>query len=197
MNHPDTSEQQEARFRIPLWAWCAALAALLFFAMSLWQAQKLQRQLSELQLQMRVEQGRKETLEGQRREMEQIRALLAAPETRAVRLKPAAAGSAGLTTGEAVTFKIFWNEELGVLVTAPNVPAIPANRGLQLWIVPKKGSPISAGSFQPETSGVVLKLTRPAAPIRMKDAAALTVTVEPAGGSPQPTSKPAWLGPIH
>lgn len=157
--------------------------------MTLWQAQKLQRQLAELQLQMRVEQGRKETLEAQRREMDQIRALLAAPETRAVQLKPASV--------EALPFKIFWNEELGVLVTAQNVPAIPANRALQLWIVPKKGSPVRAGVFQADANRAVLTLTRPAAPIRIRDAAGLMVTVEPPGGSAQPTSDPAWTGRIN
>jgi len=168
--------------------WGATLAALFFFAWTLWQAQMLQRQLTELQLQMRLEQGRKETLEAQRREMDQIRALLAAPETRFVQVNP--------VTAETPFFKILWNEGIGLLVTAQDVPAIPAGRVLQLWIAPKKGGPISAGVFQPEANGTVLKLTRPAAPIRMKDAAALTVTVEPAGGSPQPTSAPQWMGRI-
>jgi hypothetical protein len=188
VTQPDTSEPDGPRFAIPLWVWVVTLAALFFFALTLWQTQKLQRQLTELQLQMRLEQGRKETLEAQRREMDQIRALLAAPETRAVQVKP--------VSGAIPVFKIFWNEGIGLLVTAQEVPAIPAGRVLQLWIVPKKGSPLSAGIFQPEANGTVLKLTRPAAPIRMKDADALTITVEPAGGSPQPTSTPAWVGLI-
>ena len=189
MTPPDTSEPNGQRFAIPLWVWGATLAALFFFAWSLWQAQKLQRQLTDLQVQMRLEQGRKEKLEVQRREIEQIRALLAAPETRAVQVKLASAETSG--------FKIFWNEETGLLVTAQDVPDIPAGRVLQLWIVPKQGTPISAGIFQPEANGTVLKLTRPAAPIRMKDAAALTITVEPAGGSPQPTVEPQWIGRIN
>jgi hypothetical protein len=186
---PDISESDGPRFAIPLWVWVATLVALIFFALTLWQAQKLQRQLTELQVQMRLEQGRKETLAAQRQEMDQIRALLAAPETRAVQVKP--------VSGEIPFFKIFWNEGIGLLATAQDVPAIPAGRVLQLWIVPKKGSPISAGIFQPEANGTVLKRMRPAAHIRVKDAAALTVTVEPAGGSPQPTSEPRWMGRIN
>ncbi|MCL4522898.1 MAG: anti-sigma factor [Acidobacteria bacterium] len=169
--------------------WAAAVVALLFFALNLWQAQKLQRQVSELRLQMRLEQSRKATLEAQQREMEQIRALLAAPETRAVQVKPVSAKSP--------SFKIFWNEGIGVLVTAQNVPAIPAGHVLQLWIVPKKGRPISAGVFRPEANGSVLKLTRPDAPIRIGEAASLTMTLEPVGGSPQPTSTPSWVGRIR
>jgi hypothetical protein len=185
VTQPDTSEPDGPRFAIPLWVWGATLAALFFFALTLWQAQKLQRQLTELQLQMRLEQGRKESLEAQRREMNQIRALLAAPETRALQMKPVSLRMS--------SFTIFWNEGIGLLVTAHDVPAIPAGRVLQLWIVPKNGNAISAGTFQPEANRIVLKLTRPAAPIRMKDAAALTVTLEPAGGSPQPTSEPRWM----
>ncbi len=165
--------------------WAATVAVILIFAATQWQAKKLRGQLTELQVQMRLEQGRKETLEAQRREMDQIRALLAAPETRAVQVKPVAA--------ETCFFKMFWNDGIGLLVTAQDVPAIPAGRVFQLWILPKNGSPISAGVFRPEANGTVLKLMRPAAPIRMNDAAALTITVEPAGGSLQPTSEPHWM----
>lgn len=188
MTHPPTTEPNGPRFTVPVWVWGVTLAALLFFALTLWQAQKLQRQLAELQLQMRLEQGRKETLEAQRREMDQIRALLAAPETRAVQLKPAAV--------DARPFKIFWNEELGLLVTAQNVRALPAGRVFQLWILPKKGSAISAGVFQPDANGTVLRLLRSAVSIRTYDAAGLMVTVEPGGGSPQPTRTPSWVGLI-
>jgi hypothetical protein len=188
VTEPPSTEPSVPRFTIPLWVWVLTLAALLFFALTLWQAQKLQRQLAELQLQMRLEQGRKETLEAQRREMDEIRALLAAPETRAVQLKPAAV--------EATPFKIFWNEALGILVTAQNVRALPAGRVFQLWILPKKGSAISAGVFQPDANGTLLTLLRPAAPIRMHNAAGLMITVEPDGGSLQPDSEPSWVGKI-
>lgn len=188
MTPPDTSEPDGPRFAIPIWMWAATVAALLIFAATLWQAKKLRGQLIDLQVQMRLEQGHRESLEAQRREMEQIRALLAAPETRAVQVKPISV--------ETPFFKLFWNEQIGLLVTAQDVQAIPVGHVFQLWIVPKKGSPISAGICQPEANGTVLKLTRPAAPIRMKDADALTITVEPAGGSPQPTSEPRWMGRI-
>ena len=189
MTNPDTSESNGSRFTVPLWVWVATVAALLVFAATLWQAKKLRGQVTELQVQMRLEQSRKESLEAQRQEMDQIRALLAAPETRAVQVRPVSAATQ--------SFKIFWNEGIGLLVTAQDMPAIPAGRVLQLWIAPKKGSAISAGIFQPEASGTVMKLTRPATPIVMKDAAALTITVEPAGGSAQPTGEPQWMGRIN
>ncbi len=189
MTNFDTNEQQKPRFRIPLWAWAAAIIAVLSFALTLWQAQKLQRRLAELQVQVHLEQNRKEQLEAQKREMDQIRALLAAPETHAVQLKATAVG--------APPFKIFWNEEMGLLVTAQNIPATPPNRVLQLWILPRKGSPVSAGVFQPKANENLMKLTRATSPIHVRDAAALMITEEPAGGSSQPSSKPAWVATIH
>lgn len=188
MTPPDTSEPDGPRFAIPLWVWGATLVALIFFALTLWQAQKLQRQLTELQVQMRLEQGRKETLEAQRREMDQIRALLSAPETRAVQVKHAAEF--------AIPFKLFWNEELGVLVTAQNFHAPMSGPVFRLWIVPKKGSAISAGYIQPDANGNVMKLLRPAASIHIDDVTALMIAGESRGGSQQPTRSPFWVGVI-
>lgn len=188
MSEPSTNEPNGPRIAIPLWVWGVTLAALLFFALNLWQAQKLQQQLADLQIQMRLERGRKQSLEAQRKEMDQIRALLAAPETRAVQLKSAAV--------DARPFKLFWNEEFGLLLTAQNVHALPAGRVFQLWVLPKQGSAISAGVFQPDANGTVLKLLRPAASIRMHEATGLMITVEPGGGSLQPSSEPSWAGKI-
>ena len=184
MNNPDTNEQQEPRFRIPLWAWVVTIVALLFFALTLWQAQKMSRQLTELQVQMRGEQGRKETLETQRREMDQIRELLASPETQTVQLTP--------VSGLIPPLKIFWNDQHGLLATAQDVHPLSAGLGFQCWILPKKGNSISAGVFLPDANGTVLKLLKPSAPVLMKDAAELTVTIEPGNGSSQPTSVPVW-----
>jgi hypothetical protein len=157
--------------------------------MNLWQAQKLQRELTELQFQMRFEANRKESLEAQRREMDQIRALLAAPETRGWQLKSASV--------EMPPVKVFWNEQLGLLATSQEAIALPSGRVLQLWIVPKKGKAISAGTIQPPAKGILLKLLQPAAPLRMNDAAALIMTIEPISGSLQPSVEPAWTGRIH
>ena len=185
MTPPDTSEPDGPRFAIPLWVWGTTLVALIVFALTLWQAQKLQRQLTELQGQMRLEQGRKETLEAQRREMEQIRALLAAPETGSLLMEP--------TSPEMPSIRIFWNKQFGLLVTSQKVPAIPAGSVFQLWVVPKKGNAISVGAFHPEANGTVLSLLPLHASVRIEEAASLTITMEPAGGSSIPTGSPSWI----
>jgi anti-sigma-K factor RskA len=64
-------------------------------------------------------------------------------------------------------------------------------------MVPKtgKGAPISAGVYMPDANGGVLTVAPPAS--NMADIAALAVTEEPMGGSPQPTSKPMWVGALQ
>jgi hypothetical protein len=185
VTNPDTNEPNDHRFAIPLWMWAATVAALLIFAATLWQAKKLRGQLTELQVQMRAEQGRKATLEAQRQEMEQIRELLAAPETGSLLMEP--------TSPEMPSIRIFWNKQIGLLVTSQKVPAIPAGSVFQLWVVPKKGNAISVGAFHPEANGTVLSLLPLHASVRIEEAASLTITMEPAVGSSIPTGSPSWI----
>ena len=56
-----------------------------------------------------------------------------------------------------------------------------------MWLIPAKGNPISAGTFRREADATAV-LLRPG--LVERDAAAVAVTVEPEGGSPQPTTTP-------
>ncbi len=182
-------EQEDRRFLIPVWVWIAAAAVTGTFAVTLWQSRRLTSQLAELRKQIHQGQSHKETLEAERQNFEQIRALLGAPETREIRLK---AESADLAMARA-----FWNEDLGVVLAAEQMPAPPADRTYQLWIVQKNGSPIRAGVFQPDGNGKVLQLLRVEANVSAKDAKGLAISEEPAGGSPQPTTPFQWVGIVR
>jgi hypothetical protein len=77
----------------------------------------------------------------------------------------------------------------GVVVIAAHLPKLEANRTFELWILPSQGNPIPAGTFHGETisnstSAVYVYRGSTA------NAAAVAVTVEPEGGSPQPTTTP-------
>jgi len=68
-----------------------------------------------------------------------------------------------------------------------DLPAPPSDKDYQLWYVTKNAK-ISAAVFRTDEQGrTVLKLTPP--PDALADLAATAVTLEPRGGSPQPTGK--------
>src|SRR5262245_41513012 len=68
-----------------------------------------------------------------------------------------------------------------------DLPAPPSDKDYQLWYVTKNAK-ISAAVFRTDEQGrTVLRLTLP--PDALADLAATAVTLEPRGGSPQPTGK--------
>jgi anti-sigma-K factor RskA len=68
-----------------------------------------------------------------------------------------------------------------------DLPAPPSDKDYQLWYVTENAK-ISAAVFRTDEQGrTVLKLTLP--PDALADLAATAVTLEPRGGSPQPTGK--------
>jgi anti-sigma-K factor RskA len=69
-----------------------------------------------------------------------------------------------------------------------DLPAPPSDKDYQLWYVTKNSSKINAAVFRTDSAGrIVLKLTLPLDVLA--GLAATAVTLEPRGGSPQPTGK--------
>lgn len=91
-----------------------------------------------------------------------------------------------LTNGGTAT--VVRSKEVGraVLVTT-QLPPAPAGKVYQLWLQDPSGAMHPAG-FLPAGGDQVVVLTGD-----VRDAAGAGITIEPAGGSPQPTSKPLAL----
>ena len=76
------------------------------------------------------------------------------------------------------------------LLCVYDMPALPADKAYQLWLI-RDGMRDSGGVFQVSKDGFGLLVIRPDRPL--SEYSALGITVEPAGGSPAPTS-PRVLG---
>jgi hypothetical protein len=84
--------------------------------------------------------------------------------------------------------RVFVNPKGGVLLMASNLPAAPEGKTYEMWLIPKTGKPIPAGLFQSDARGSAMHVER--VTVDMASTKAVAVTLEPAGGVPQPTSTP-------
>ena len=76
-----------------------------------------------------------------------------------------------------------------------DLPALPQGKVYQLWAIPEGQAPLDAGLFtldaQGHGRGGLKALPDPTLPVRT-----FAITVEPAGGSPSPTSAILLAGNI-
>ena len=96
-------------------------------------------------------------------------------------------------TGAQPVVQIFYDRiKRRLVVHAFRLPPAPAGRVYQLWLLPKKGNPIASQTFNTEGDGhgLVESVTVPEG----EDIAGFALTLEPAGGSPQPTTTPILYG---
>ncbi len=90
--------------------------------------------------------------------------------------------------------KVFLNAKQGVLLMTSNLPPAPDGKTYEMWIIPAGGKPVPAGLFQTEPSGTAVYLQ--AAAVDLAATGAVAVTLEPTGGSPQPTSQPILVAAL-
>jgi hypothetical protein len=76
------------------------------------------------------------------------------------------------------------SQDVALLVTA-DLPELPSGKVYEAWTIKGKGDPVPAGTFEPADTHTAFTLT-PAA----VNAGAVALTVEPEGGSDQPTTPP-------
>ncbi|MGH9745079.1 MAG: anti-sigma factor [Candidatus Acidiferrales bacterium] len=156
-------------------AWFAILApayALLFLAtFYLWrQNVRLEREVNQF----------RSVMVTQQRELDETRNvahLFEAQDTLKVSLAPMPGMPAGAV-------RVMYNEKMGLLMYDGWIAPPPEDKSYQLWVVPMEGQPISVGVFNPATSDTAHWMTKVPAGVAAK---AFAVTLEPAGGMPEPT----------
>jgi anti-sigma-K factor RskA len=82
--------------------------------------------------------------------------------------------------------RVFVSPGKGVVLMAAHLPALDASRTFELWLIPAQGNPIPAGTFRGNEDSTAIYVR----PGPVDNAAAVAVTIEPRGGSPQPTTTP-------
>ena len=112
-----------------------------------------------------------------------VAAVLGAPDARVESL-PAAGG--GHVTA------VLSASHQDAVVTSVNMPALAGAQVYQLWVITSAGAARSAGLLTVSTSGT----TQPALAADIAAGDKLGVTVEPAGGTAQPTTTPIVLLPV-
>jgi len=164
--------------------WIAVLApagvVLALATVFLWRANRqLDQQLSALRASAQQQQQ-------QLHEARDVADLITASDTITVALAPQPGQPKG-------TAHVMYNAKMGMLMYEGEIAPAPAAKSYQLWLVPAAGKPISAGVFNPtsEQHGHwMMKVPQGISP------RAFAVTLEPAGGMPQPTGPMVLAGRV-
>jgi anti-sigma-K factor RskA len=103
-----------------------------------------------------------------------VQSLLNAPDVRAT--------TTAMKQGQGTL--IYSRSEHRLVLIGRGMPVLPANQTYQLWMMTKTGEPISGGVFRPDQAGNV----EVPASGNLDSVDRMGVSVEPAGGSAQPTA---------
>lgn len=177
-----TEIKPHAASRAGLSRWTAVLlpiaAVLAIATFLLWNANRqLDSQLAALSTSMQQEQQ-------QLQDAREFASLISARDTITVQLAPQPAMPQGAA-------HVMYNAKMGMLMYEGQISPAPAAKSYQLWLVPAGGNPISCGVFNPVGGKSSYWMTKLPKGIEAK---AFAVTLEPAGGMPQPTGPKVLVG---
>ena len=178
------------------WAIAAALLIALAYTLTAWQKDRrslsaaidgsssgavtaAQRENAELKQQLGNEKARAI-------ELTQINAVLSSPQWRIIPL-------AGQEPAPDSSAKVYWDVQGNRWVVTADLPPAPESKVYQVWFV-TPAAKVSAGLIAPDKTGhgfAVLRFPAGVGPL-----AAAAITLEPEGGSPQPTMPIYVLGKV-
>lgn len=167
----------------PAWACAAAAALALLTGYSVRQMWRQNIELQTLQRQIGVAQAQNRALQDEFAKQAMISEIAMSKESVWFDLMP--------KDKTMPMVHACWHAHMGLVLSAEKMPPMTSEWTLQVWAMPKSGKPMSIGIFRPDASGTASMVM----PVRlaMADTAAIAISEEPAGGSPQPTAQPMWL----
>jgi anti-sigma-K factor RskA len=115
-------------------------------------------------------------------------AVLSLPDAIRVTLKPAKFPPQPQATA------VYSASKTNLVFTANNIAPPPVGKAYELWLLAAGGKPVPAGMFKPDAQGNA-SLVNPPLPSGLA-AKGFAVTVEPEGGSEQPTSAILLVGTV-
>jgi hypothetical protein len=158
----------------------AAAAAVLVFALALWRENSALKETLASASSVAAESAR------QVEELRKIAAPIIEPEAQRVTL--VAAKTPPQPQGKAFYLK----RRSSLVFLANNMPALPAQKAYELWLIPTSGAPIPAGVFKPDSRGSATLVNPPLPP--GTEAKGFAITVEDEAGSRTPTSPVLMVG---
>jgi anti-sigma-K factor RskA len=192
IGHAGTVRLPEAqRARRGVMAWFPTAAMLVLAVGVATYALRLQVRIAALESRLdaalaSAESAERTTLEARRvaDEAQSAMGVLAAPDLARIDLK-------GEAAAPGASARALWSRERGMVFTASNLPATPAGRVYQVWVVTAR-APVSAGLLRPDASGDDIRVFK--TPPDISAPVAVAVTLEPEGGVPAPTGDRYLLG---
>jgi anti-sigma-K factor RskA len=177
------------RSSVPMWLWAGIAALLLVSVYSTWEARKMQQDVAEMNQHAAAELKERKQLEAELTMAKHEAMILTDPASHKIMIMPS---DKSMPVVEAM-----WHPKMGIYVTAQQMPMPKNNKVLQLWLISKTpgAKPMPSQVFWPDANGKIGEMVANP-PEDMADTKALAITEEPAGGSPQPTSTPMWVGGV-
>jgi len=91
-----------------------------------------------------------------------------------------------VTFGKGARGRVVISPKHGVAFSGQNLAALAPGKTYEMWIIPKGGKPVPAGTFEPSVDGSALHVQ--AGPVDVASMAAVAVSIEKEGGVASPTA---------
>jgi len=128
-------------------------------------------------------QGQVENAQGQVKDLQSELEVARAQQSQTIKLK-------GSWAEQGAIAEVASMKKNQIILVARNMPSVPEDKTCQIWVI-KGDVPKSSGLFQPDENGTATPISN-----SIRKADVIAVTVEPAGGSEQPTSDPVLLAEL-